>query len=242
MSTEMLSPEMVNRLKKWQKIALWFSLVSTVLTIGVGITLIMLLHNESFRRSILIKAENSIQESTGARVEVRDFSLRLSNLSLDLYNVIVHGTEANARGPLLQVDHLQVGLTVDSLLNKKWHVRDLIVDRPIVRLAVDRAGENNLPKPQKKDSSSSSMNIFDLAIRELRLNQGEIYYNDQKTPLEADLHTLTLSANYNPAQNKYSGELSYNNGKVVYGDYAPIAHTLQAKIRDHTADIYAGKT
>ena len=229
MSTEMLSPEMIIKLKKWQKIALWFSLVSTVLTIVVGIALIMLLHNESFRRSILAKAENSIQESTGARVEVRDFSLRLSSLSLDLYNVVVHGTETNASGPLLQVDHLQVGLTIDSVLNKKWHVRDLIVDRPIVRLAINRAGENNLPKPQKKDTNSNSVNVFDLAIRELRLNQGEIYYNDQKTPLEADLHTLTLSANYNPAQNKYSGELSYNNGKVVYGDYAPIAHTLQAK-------------
>src|ERR1700741_2352640 len=135
----------------------------------------MLLHNESFRRSILTKAENSIRESAGARVEVLDFSLRLSNLSLDLYNVVVHGTEAKTSEPLLQVDHLQVGLTIDSLLNKKWHVRDIIVDRPIVRMVVDNAGENNLPKPPKKESSNSSVNVFDLAIRELRLNQGEIY-------------------------------------------------------------------
>jgi translocation and assembly module TamB len=225
----MISPEMMNKLKKWQRIALWFSIINIVLTVVVGAVLVMLLHNAGFRRSILAKVETSIQESTGARVEVRDFSLRLSNLSLDLYNVVVHGTEKDPNKPLLQADHLQVGLTIDSVLNKKWHVRDIIVDRPIVRMAVDKAGENNLPKPPKQSTSSSNTSIFDLAIRELKLNQGEIYYNDQKTPLEADLHALTVNATYDPALSKYSGELNYNNGRIVYGDYAPMEHTLLAK-------------
>jgi translocation and assembly module TamB len=224
----MISPETMKKLKKWQKIALWFTVISTVLTVALGGVLVMLLHNEGFRRSILAKAEASIQASTGARVEVRDFSLRLSNLSLDLYNVVVHGTEKDASKPLLQADHLQVGLTIDSVLRKKWHVRDIIIDRPIVRMAVDKADENNLPKPPKP-SDSSNISVFDLAIRELRLNQGEVYYSDQKTPLEADLHALTVNANYDPAQNKYSGDIGYSDGRIVYGDYAPMQHTLQAK-------------
>jgi translocation and assembly module TamB len=229
MSPEIMNPEMINKLKKWRKISLWFALVSTALTVLGFFGLMMMLHNQGFRRSILDKAENSIRESTGARVEVRDFSLRLSNLSLDLYNVMVHGTESDPAKPLAQIDHLQVGLTIDSVLNKKWHVRDIIVDRPIVHMAVNKAGDNNLPKPPKKSESSSNTSVFDLAIRELKLNEGEIYYNDQKTPLEADLHALTVNANYDPAQSKYSGELSYNNGRIVYGDYAPMEHTLQAK-------------
>jgi translocation and assembly module TamB len=229
MDHKTISPETMNKLKKWRKIALWFAIISTVLTIGVGALLVALLHNEGFRRSILAKVERSVEESTGAKLEVRDFSLRLSNLSLDLYNVVVHGIEADLNKPLLQVDHLQVGLTIDSLLQKKWHVRDIIVDRPIVRMAVDKAGENNLPKPPKKSESSSSTNVFDLAIRELKLNQGEVYYNDQKTPLEADLHAFSVNANYDPTQSKYSGELGYNNGRIVYGEYAPVEHTLQAR-------------
>lgn len=200
-----------------------------VLLAGTVVTLVLLLdHNEGFRRSILAKVENSLRESTGARLEVRDFNLKLSNLSLDLYNVVVHGTESDASQPLMAVDHLQVGLTIDSLLNKQWHVRDIIVDRPVVRITVNKAGENNLPKPEKK-STSSNTNVFDLAIRELRLNRGDIYYNDQKTPLEADLHDFAVNANYDPAQKKYSGDLGYNAGKIVYGSYAPVAHNLQAK-------------
>jgi translocation and assembly module TamB len=224
-----INPETLKKLRKWQRFALWFSIINIVLTLLTGAVLMLLLHNEGFRRSILAKVETSIQESTGARVEVRDFSLRLSNLSLDLYNVVVHGTEKDASKPLLQADHLQVGLTIDSVLGKKWHVRDIIIDRPIVRMVVDKAGNNNLPKPPKPSDSSSNTSVFDLAVRELRLNQGEVYYNDQKTPLEADLHALTVNANYDPAQNKYSGDLSYNNGRIVYGAYAPMEHTLQAK-------------
>ncbi|MFL6385934.1 MAG: translocation/assembly module TamB domain-containing protein [Terriglobales bacterium] len=216
-------------MKKWKKIVLWAVAAVLVLLVGGVVTLVLLLdHNEGFRHSILAKVEKSVRESTGARLEVRDFNLRLPNLSLDLYNVVVHGTEPDPNQPLMAVDHLQVGLTIDSLLHRKWHVRDIIVDHPVVRMAVNKAGENNLPKPEKK-STSSNTNIFDLAIRELRLNNGEIYYNDQKTPLEADLHNFAVRANYYPAQKKYSGDLGYNAGKIVYGKYAPVEHNLQAK-------------
>ena len=217
-------------MKKWKKIVLWSLAAVIVLLVGGVVTLVLLLdHNESFRHSILARVEKSVRESTGARLEVRDFNLRLSNLSLDLYNVVVHGTEPDPSQPLMAVDHLQVGLTIDSLLNKKWHVRDIIVDHPVVRMAVNKAGENNLPKPEKKSTSSGNINVFDLAIRELRLNNGEIYYNDQKTPLEADLHNFAVSANYDPTQKKYAGDLGYNAGKIVYGKYAPVEHSLQAK-------------
>ena len=159
-------------MKKWKKIVLWALAATVVLLVGGVVTLVFLLnHNEGFRHSILAKVEKSVRESTGARLEVRDFNLRLSNLSLDLYNVVVHGTEPDRSQPLMAVDHLQVGLTIDSLLNKKWHVRDIIVDHPVVRMALNKAGENNLPKPEKK-STSSNTNVFDLAIRELRLNNG----------------------------------------------------------------------
>jgi translocation and assembly module TamB len=238
-------------MKKWKKIVLWSLAAIIVVLVGTVVTLVMLLdRSEGFRRSILTKVEKSVEESTGARLEVRDFKLRMSNLSLDLYNVVVHGTEPVSSRPLMAVDHLQVGLTIDSLLNRKWHVRDIIVDHPVVSMAVNKAGENNLPKPQKKSTgSSNNMNVFDLAIRELRLNNGEIYYNDQKTPLEADLHNFAVSANFDPAQKKYSGDLGYNAGKIVYGTYAPVEHNLQAKFRVtqqqftlDKVDVTAGKS
>ena len=215
-------------MKKWKKIVLWAVAVIVVLIAGAAITLVLLLdHSRGFRQDILAKVESSVQESTGAKLEVRDFNLSLSHLRLDLYNVVVHGREADPNTPLLQADHLQVGLTIDSLLHKKWHVRNIVIDHPVVRLAVNKAGENNLPKPEKK-SSGSSANIFDLAIGDLKLDRGEIYYNDQKTPLNAELHDFNVTANYQQAESKYSGEMDYSSGRIVYGAYAPVEHNLQA--------------
>ncbi len=200
------------------------------LVLGATVTLVLLIqHSEGFRRNILAKVKTSLQQSTGARLEVRDFRLRLSILTLDLYNVVVRGREADPSRPLLQADRLQIGLTIDSLLNRKWHVRNIFIDRPVVRLAVNNAGENNLPRAPKENARSGMTKVFDLAIRELRLERGEIYDNDQKTPLSAEVHDFAVNANYDPAENKYSGELGYDKGKIVYGKYAPVEHTLQAK-------------
>ena len=219
----------MKRLKKWQKIVLW-SLAGIVVLLFVAVATLMLLleHSEGFRRDILGKVESSIEESTGGRLEVGDFKFRLSNLTLDIYNIVLHGREADASKPLLTADHLQVGLTIDSLLHRKWHVRDIVLDHPVVRLQVNQEGENNLPQPQKKSTSSSNTNIFDLAIRELKLDRGEIYYNDQKTPLDAELRDFALTANYDAAQNKYAGQLGYDDGRIIYGKYAPVEHNFQA--------------
>ena len=216
-------------MKKWKKIVLWSLAALVALVAGLVFTLVLMLrHNAGFRQNILGKVESSVQESTGARLEVGDFSLRLSNLTLDLYNIVVRGKEADPARPLLAADHLQVGLTIDSLLRRKWHVRDIVLDHPVVRLEVNQAGENNLPTPRKKSTGNSSTNVFDLAIRQLKLDRGEVYYNDRKSPLEAELRDFNLNAGYDPGQSKYSGQLGYNQGRIIYGSYAPVEHNLHA--------------
>ena len=220
---------MVNQVKKWKKYFLWTCAAVVALAIVAVVSLVMLLdYNQGFRKTILGKAETGIYESTGARLSVVDFKLRLSNISVDLYNVVVRGTEQDHEQPLLSADHVQAGLTIDSVLRGKWHVRNIIIDHPVVRLSVDAAGQNNLPKPPKPATSGSHTNVFDLAIGALKLARGEIYYNDQEAPLEAELHDLKLNANYDAAQTRYAGTLSYDNGRLVYGKYAPVEHNMQA--------------
>ena len=221
-----------------------------VLVAGAAITLVLLVqHSKNFRQGILTWIGDGVQQATGARLEARDFSFRFSSLSLDVYNVVLRGTEADPNRPLLHADRLHVGLTIDSLLNRKWHVRDVILDRPVAHIVVSKAGENNLPRPPTNSSSTGTTNVFDLAVRKLQLDGGAIYYNDQKTPLDADLHGLAVKAYYLPAEHKYFGNLGYDNGKIVYGQYAPVEHSLQIrfgatsqKIVLEKAELSAGKS
>ena len=218
---------MIGATVNWKKIILWIAVAVVVLVAAVITTGILLLkYNHGFRHSLLTRVEESVYSSTGARLEVRDFKVSLTGLSLDIYGIIVHGTEPQGAPPLLTADHLNADINVDSLFGRKWHFRNITLDHPVAHLAVNKAGENNLPKSKK--SGSSNTNLFDLGIRRLVLDQGAVYYNDRKTPLNADLHDLELTAGYDPTQQRYIGHMSYADGHVQYGSYAPLPHNLDA--------------
>lgn len=189
--------------------------------------LLLVDYNSGIRQRILAKVESSVQESTGARLEVRDFNLHLSTLSLDLWDITVHGSETHPNTPLLQADHINVGLKILSMIRRTWRLQDVIIDHPVVHVFVNKAGENNLPKP-KQQSSSSNTSIFDLAIQKFVLDKGEVYYNDQKSVLDAELHDFNVNAGFDNLQSRYSGDLGYRDGRIQYGTYAPVLHDLQA--------------
>lgn len=211
----------------WKKIVAWsvagFLILSSIVVV-VGV--LLLEHSQGFRQFVLAKVESSMAESTGAKLEVRDFRLHLLSLSIDLYGITVHGTEANSSKPLLQAEHINVGLKILSFLHKKWRLQDIIIDHPVAHVFVDRAGENNFPKPNTK--SNNSTNIFDLAIQKLVLDRGEIYYNDKKSLLDAELRDFNINAGFDNGQSRYFGDLGYHEGRIQYGTYAPLVHDLQA--------------
>ena len=94
-----------------------------VLVAGVLITAVLLVqHSARTRQLILARLESSIAESTGATVQARDFRVTLSTLSVDLYSIVIHGTEPGNAPPLLQADHLGAGVTIDSVLGDRKSV------------------------------------------------------------------------------------------------------------------------
>src|SRR5256714_913690 len=146
---------------RWRKIVLWGIAGIVVLMTAVVITGVLLLeHNQSFRHFVLAKVTSSIAESTGAKIEVRDFDVHIATLTVNLYDVKVHGTEPDPGKPLLQTDHLGVSVKVLSILRRTWRLQNIQIDHPVVRVAVNKAVENNLPKSPKK-SSSRNTSIFD---------------------------------------------------------------------------------
>ena len=192
----------------------------------VLVTAVLLVkYNTGFRQRILAKVAASVEESTGARLQVRDFDLHLSTLSLDLYDITLHGRESNTAEPLLKADHMNVAIKILSLFHATWRLQSLSIDHPVGHVFVDKNGENNLPKPVKQ---SSNTNLFDLAIQQFVLDKGEIYYNDQKMPLEAELHDFNIEMKFDNSQSRYYGDLGYHRGRIQYGTYAPLIHDLQA--------------
>jgi translocation and assembly module TamB len=189
----------------------------------------LVLHTRAFQRYIIATISKSAQESTGARLEIGNWAFHWSRLSADLYNIVVHGTESSSTPPLLAVDHMAVGLKLTLSQNEKVNLRNIVIDHPVIQLAVNAQKEMNIPPTPPKPPGSKPVNAFELAIGHLELNKGEIHYNDRSTPLNADLRDIDANIVFDPSQNAYNGTLGYRQAVVRYGGFNSFAHDLQAR-------------
>ncbi|MGA8874067.1 MAG: AsmA family protein, partial [Candidatus Korobacteraceae bacterium] len=210
-----------------KRIVAWITCVLALLLIVIAVGVYATLHSAAVHNYVLKTVEQDASQSLNTRVELQNYALHLSTLGLDLYGVTVYGVGPGANQPLLQVDHVELGVRVISILHRQWNLQNVAVDHPVVRLIVDSSGQSNLPTFQS--SSNSNTNIFDLAVRHILLDRGAVYYNDQKTVLNADLQDLTFQSSYDATSGgRYFGTLSYKNGQLQYGTYAPMPHDLSA--------------
>lgn len=217
------------RSTRWKKILGWTAGVLVLLLVVTLIGMAFLLRSATFHDYVLKKVEAQATDALNTPVHLQNFVLRLSNLTLDLYGLSVEGTGPGAGRPLLLVDHVNFNVNVTSFLRRQWYVNNITVDHPVVKVMVTKSGENNLPTPKQGNSKSNS-NVFDLGVRHALLDRGEIYYNDQKNPLYADLHDLRLQATFDYTDNgRYYGTLGYRDGHLKYGTYEPLQHDLQAE-------------
>ncbi len=202
------------------------------LFVVVVIAVAALLHSQRFHDYVLTKARQNASESLAVPVELQNYALHFSGISptLDLYGLVVHGAAPYTNPPLLQAEQARIGVRVVSLFSRKWYLNEITIHHPVVQLRVDADGNTNIPKPKPSSSSSNEIqNLFDLAIRRATLDRGEVYYNDRKSALDADLRDLMLNAGFNLARNTYAGQLSYSDGHLKSGSYVPIPHALSAE-------------
>lgn len=199
-----------------------------ILIVIVVIAGFLYLQTNSFQRFAIREIVKQADEATGGRMEIGGLDFKLSELTAHLYNITIRGTESADQPPLLHADKLTVRAKIVSVLHHQISLRELLIDHPVVHVQVSRDGKNNLPvAPPSKSSSHTS--VFDLAVGHVQLSNGEVDYNDRKTPLAADLYDLGTDIHFQSLAKRYEGTLSYRNGHLRYADYAPLAHNLELK-------------
>jgi translocation and assembly module TamB len=210
------------------RIAVWTALGLAAILALLVMAVAVLFHSQRFHEYVLSRVQKEASERLGTQVQIQSFAVSMASLSLDLYGLTIHGAEPFPDPPLLQVQHAEVGIRVVSILHQKWYLSSFRVDRPVVKIFTDANGRTNIPTLKSNGSSSGNTNLFDIGVRDAVLDKGEIYYNDRKSVLEADLHDLEFRASFDPALRKYSGRLSYSDGHLQSGSFKPIPHALDA--------------
>src|SRR5215472_337610 len=211
----------------WKRKLGWIGIGLVAIIFVLAIAGAVVLRSQKFHSYVLAKIRQQASEATGAQVRIQDFALHLSSLTADAYGITIRGSEPTSAMPLVQADQLMIRLKVVSLLRKKVDLNEIVLRHPVVNLLVRKDGTTNLPTPPKSNSNTST-SPFDLGIQHVLLEKGEIYYNDVKTPLDAELHALQLEVKSELLGRGYDGNLSYRNGRLQYGDLNPLPHDLRA--------------
>lgn len=235
--------------RNWKQIIGRFFVFLGAACLVLAVTLMLMVEGSpSFRQGILANFERSFYDSTGARVSARDFTMGFFPPKVDLYAVVIHGSEPQFSQPLLYADHVGAELKLSSLRYRRWNLRALVVDHPVVHYSVTPEGESNLPQPAK--SARNTTHILDLAIENAVIRGGEVDRNDDgtKTTFEADLHRVRLAADFEGAAKSYRSLLRYGQGTIKAGSYALLDHALDsdfeitpAKLTVSNLHLTAGK-
>src|ERR1700688_5004795 len=186
------------------------------------------LRSNNFQQFALGKIVEQADQATGGRTQIGGLDFNLSTLTAHLYNITMRGTESSDQPPLLHADELTVRIKIVSALHHQVALRELLTAHPVIHFQVSREGKYNLPTAPPSQSSSNT-SVFDLAVEHVQLTNGEVNYNDRKTPLDADLYDLATDIRFTSLAKTYEGVVSYNNGHVKYAQYAPLPHNLNLK-------------
>jgi translocation and assembly module TamB len=205
----------------------FFTGLLVLLTLTVG-AIDVVVHSQCFHDYVLATVQQKASARLETKVTLENFNVNLHNLSLDLYGLTVDGAKPHISPPLLQIEHVHMGVRVVSVLQRKWYLDSLVIDRPVVKLFVDTNGVSNIPTLQSSGRSSNST-IFDLGIRHAVLAAGEAYYNNRRSVLAADLQEVEFRAAFNSALRQYSGRLAYCDGHLVSGSWRSIPHSFDAQ-------------
>ncbi len=211
----------------WKRKLGWIAVVLVTSIAVIGVAGYLVLRSPRFHEYLLAQIEQQASEATGAEVRVQNFVPHFSRLAADAYGITVRGNQPPSARPLVQADQLRIRLKIVSLLRKKVDLREIVLRHPVVNLQVRKDGTTNLPTLPKSNSNSST-NPFDLGIQHVLLEDGEIYYDDVKTPLQAELHDLQVEIKAQAIGKSYDGKVSYRNGSILYGDTKPLPHDLTA--------------
>jgi translocation and assembly module TamB len=211
---------------RWKKIVGW--------TFGALIALLIIacaggyffIKSSPFNQFARRKIAEAAQQATGAPTTISGLRVSIPTLTAHLYGITLSGRKGSAQPPLLTIEELTIGFKIQSLIHRRIVLSQLIIEHPVAHLEVDHAGESNLPIAPP--SSGSHVNIVELAVQHALLTQGEVTYNNREIPVDADLYNLSTDIRFERPSTRYNGSVSYENGRLRYGQYAPLPHGLRA--------------
>jgi len=171
---------------------------------------------DSFQNYVHRRMIREIERITGGRAEIGTFHVVPFHLQVEIRNITVHGKELPTDVPLLHADSVIGQVKVVSFLRTQFGFQSLILERPVVHVAIGPDGATaNIPAIRELTRSSGPSpfeELFSLSIDHLSVRNGELLWADQKIPLNFDVRNTNVKMDYSFLRGRYESHLAV--GKV----------------------------
>ncbi|MFZ0734764.1 MAG: translocation/assembly module TamB domain-containing protein [Candidatus Sulfotelmatobacter sp.] len=181
----------------------------------------------SFQTYVRRRVVKEIERITGGRAEVGSFHIVPFHMQVEIRNVTVHGKEAAWEIPLAHADSLLAQVKVISLLRTEFGFHDVVLDRPVVHIAIGPDGRTtNVPGLRVQTPvpvGTRVEQLFALSIDHLSVQNGALLWGDQKIPLDFSVRGTDLRMDYSYLRGRYESRLKIAKVDTAYDGYRPFS-------------------
>ncbi len=181
------------------------------------------------RRTIV----EELEKTTGARVELGNFHFTWRLLNARFDGLTLHGREPAGSPPLFHADVLQFDIHIESFWDRKISLGNVEMSRFSTHVQVEKDGSTNFPGPRIPSTTGAPdvKSLFDLKIAQLRLEDGEILWNDMRIPLQAKGGNFEFAMNYTSegGRSVYLGQVSSRTLEIAALHNLPFTSNFSAR-------------
>jgi translocation and assembly module TamB len=185
---------------------------------------------DSFQSWVRQRLVAQLERMTGGRVELREFHTVPLQFRVEIRGLTIHGLETVNDIPYAHVERVVAQIKLISVLEAEIGFSSLVLDRPVFHIVIYPDGTSNQPTPKAaKTSTRTSVEQFlSLSIGRLEVRQGELLWNDHKTPLDFVANDVSVDMSYSLLHHRYDGNLLLGKISSTVENYRPVAWMAEA--------------
>lgn len=136
-----------------------------------------------------------VESAVGRQVDVGHVELTLlTGLGARIDGLIVHGDPQFGADPLLAVDSVRARIKLIPLLRGRVAIKEIRLDRPVLRVVKNEAGAVNLASPPAAQPSdvppAAGPSLAALSLADLSIHDGSAHYEDRSVPSAPRRHVF----------------------------------------------------
>lgn len=199
-----------------------YSLLAFLLFLLMVSAFLWYITTNSFQESVRSRMIASIERATGGRVEIGSFHVVPWRFEVEVRDLTIHGRESASERPLAHVDSMSAVVDLSSALGARMAFRRVLLSHPVVHIIYYPDGTTNRPAPSSAAGATFDK-MFAISVSRLEVHQGELFLQEQLTPIDFIANDVQATLNYSFLHRRYSGDLAIGRAEMQLAGYRPFS-------------------